>query len=138
VELPLLVIDVLLAPANVPTRRLQMPSLIRANPNVGPSRGNSERPNAFQLLDIANQAARRIGIDKASAARHAVNSVLVSARIAEMRPPGQFLRRDRQHKSHHELCSFQVQVVKAKTMPLPCMQAGEADGQAVINVRLLA
>src|SRR6185295_16025770 len=53
---PFRVIAVLLAPAGVASRRLQMPTRVRANPDILPRRRNRQRSNPLQLGRIGDRS----------------------------------------------------------------------------------
>ena len=54
---PARMVAVLLAPARVAAGRLQMTVRVGANPHLGPGRRNSQRPDAPQYVDVADQCA---------------------------------------------------------------------------------
>lgn len=60
--LPVVVVTVLLAPPGIATRRLDMPVGPRADPHVGPGRGDGQGPDAREDLAIADRAVVEVAV----------------------------------------------------------------------------
>ena len=80
---PTLVIAVLLAPARVPARCLDVPERVRRDPDVVPCRRDRERTYPPQLTFIADRLAARVDVDESTTLPTPANPGLLIARVTK-------------------------------------------------------
>src|SRR5262249_13288347 len=93
---PLRVIAILLPPARIAARRLEMAARIGANPHVGPRGRDHERADARQHGGVADAAA--VLVDIAETAARANTADAGTAVIADVTQTGDFRRVRRRHR----------------------------------------
>ena len=67
-------VAILLAPFPIPSRRLQVPERIQADPHVGPCRGNDEGSDALQGSSIRNPRSVRSNVGKSAVSSYPTNA----------------------------------------------------------------
>lgn len=98
---PSLVIDVLLALLLIAAGNLQMPIVLRANPDIRPRRRNHQQLDPAKLPPLTHLAAGTIHIDKPAALVTAIASGLIVRNVIKFCRFGQFPGFNSVVRRHH-------------------------------------